>query len=63
MSKRKEKRIQKHFRVAESTPAKLSALAIALGYTYGKGAALGELLDAIAAGEVLLVAVPKNSTD
>ncbi|MCU0570085.1 MAG: hypothetical protein MUF49_26365 [Oculatellaceae cyanobacterium Prado106] len=55
MARAKANRVQKHFRVDAHTPEKLDRLAIQLGYIYGKGGALGELLDAIANEEVILV--------
>ena len=44
----KEKTVTFNCKVKESTPDKLRKMAIASGYTYGKGAALGKFLDAIA---------------
>jgi hypothetical protein len=55
MARVKANRVQKHFRVDANTPEKLNRLAIQLGYVYGKGRALGELLDAIANEEVIVV--------
>ncbi len=59
MGRLKANRVQKHFRVDANTPEKLDRLAIQLGYVYGRGGALGELLDAIANEEIILV--PKTS--
>jgi hypothetical protein len=42
-------------RVAPGTPEAIKALALALGFEYGHDGAIGQLFDAIASGEVLLV--------
>lgn len=42
-------------RVESDTPIKLKNIAEALGYTYDKQGSTGQLLDAIAKGEILLV--------
>lgn len=42
-------------RVESDTPAKLKTIAEALGYIYDSQGSTGQLLDAIAKGEVLLV--------
>lgn len=55
MPRKKLDKVQSHWRVKTTTVDALDQLAKALGYEYGKGGAVGELLDAIADGEVLLV--------
>lgn len=42
-------------RVDSHTPEKLKNIAQALGYLYDKEGSTGQLLDAIASGEILLV--------
>ncbi len=53
--------ISAHFRVDVKTSSELSKLAITFGYIRGKQGAVGQLLDAIAAGELVLI--PKESWD
>jgi hypothetical protein len=60
MGREKLDRVQKHFRVDRNTPEKLSQIAIGLGFKYGKGGAIGEMLDAIATGKLVLMP-PKKS--
>ncbi|HEY9779012.1 MAG TPA: hypothetical protein V6D09_02565 [Leptolyngbyaceae cyanobacterium] len=58
MSKTGRKNLDKsriHARVSPETPPKLRAIAESLGYKYGDGGATGELLDAIANEEWVLV--------
>ncbi len=56
MPRRKLDKIQSHWRIKRSTTEALSQIAKALGYEYGEsGAAVGEMLDAIADGKILLV--------
>lgn len=45
-------------RVSEKTPEEITKLAMALGYVYGKGAAIGKFLDDIA--ERKLVVIPED---
>jgi hypothetical protein len=44
-----------NYKVAASTKAKLSQLAIQFGFVYGRGGWVGKLLDAIASGDIVLV--------
>ena len=46
-------------RVESDTPIRLKNIAEALGYIYDKQGSTGQLLDAIAKGEVLLVSTKK----
>lgn len=59
MPRKKLHKISSHFRVDEITPNELSRIAVTLGYIYGNGGAVGEMLDAIAKGELLIV--PKEN--
>ncbi|MEM9155441.1 MAG: hypothetical protein AAGB13_10425 [Cyanobacteria bacterium P01_F01_bin.33] len=45
-------------RVSPGTPSDLAKLAMALGYVYGKGAAMGKFLDDIAQRK--LVVIPED---
>ncbi len=47
-------KIQSHWRIEPETKEALDQIAQALGYKYGTGGAVGEMLDAIANGELLL---------
>lgn len=60
MGRPKQDRIQKHFRVDRSTPKKLNQIAIELGFRYGEGGAIGEMLDAIANKDILLIPRQKS---
>lgn len=51
----KKNHVNAHYRVSPETKQTLSDLARQLGYEYGKGGAVGEMLEAIAKGEILLV--------
>ncbi|WGV27063.1 hypothetical protein [Halotia branconii] len=44
-----------HARVAPKTTEKLKQVALNLGYTYNNEGSTGQLLDAIASGEIILV--------
>jgi hypothetical protein len=63
MGREKLDRVQKHFRVDRNTPEKLNQIAIGLGFKYGKGGAIGELLDAIARGDIALMPQKKRLTN
>lgn len=52
---KKPDRIRMLARVDVNTPERLKAIAQALGYLYDKEGSTGQLLDAIATGEVLIV--------
>lgn len=56
--KKQEDRTSFHARVNRDTPRQLRQLALLMGCKYGKGAAIGEFLDAIARSEIMLV--PSN---
>ena len=57
--RRKLNRESLHARVAPQTPEKLKEIALKLGYTYDKEGSTGQLLDAIALGEVILISANK----
>ncbi|WP_414552001.1 hypothetical protein [Anabaena sp. CCY 0017] len=44
-----------HARVAPETSSKLKEIAYALGYIYNQDGSIGQLLDAIASGELILI--------
>lgn len=48
-----------HARVAPETAEKLKEIALKLGYVYDKEGSTGQLLDAIALGEVILISANK----
>ncbi len=50
-------------RVDKNTPKKLKSIAEALGYIYDEEGSTGQLLDAIASGEILLVSTKKAKGD
>lgn len=49
-----------HARVAPSTPDKLKEIAHKLGYIYAAEGSTGQLLDAIANGELILIVTKKQ---
>lgn len=51
-----------HSRVAPQTAEKLKEIAQKLGYIYNKEGSTGQLLDAIANGDLILIAVKPPST-
>lgn len=53
MKQRKSENL--HARVANGTTEKCKAIALALGYTYGGEGSIGQLLDAIAEGRLILI--------
>ena len=55
MPRKKLDKVQSHWRVKTTTVETLSELARVLGYEYADKGAVGELLDAIADGKILLV--------
>jgi len=57
--RRKLNRESLHARVAPETAEKLKKIALKLGYTYDEEGSTGQLLDAIASGEVILISVNK----
>lgn len=54
--RKKLERTNMHARVAPSTPDKLKEIAQRLGYTYADEGSTGQLLDAIANGDIILIA-------
>ncbi|MBD2076256.1 hypothetical protein H6F86_20715 [Phormidium sp. FACHB-592] len=59
--RKKLDRANLHARVAPSTGEKLKQIALTLGYTYNGEGSTGQLLDAIADGDVILIASNKSS--
>lgn len=55
MGRKKLDRDSLHARVAPDTPDKLKQIAFNLGFIYGDEGSTGQLLDAIASGEVVLI--------
>lgn len=62
MPRRKLNRDSLHARVAPGTSEKLKEIAAVLGYLYNREGATGQLLDAIAAGELILIAASHRKT-
>ena len=67
MPRHEENRVQKCYRISPETADKLNAIALSLGYVYGarketgeKIPGTGEMLDAIANGEIILTVVQKK---
>lgn len=60
MGRKKLNRKNLHARVAPETNERLKDIAYKLGYIYDDTGATGQLLDAIASGEVLLVGTKKS---
>lgn len=54
MGRKKLERSNLHARVALDTPEKLKKIALSLGYTYDGQGYTGQLLDAIASGELVI---------
>jgi len=48
-----------HARVSPQTAGKLKEIAFKLGYVYDKEGSTGQLLDAIASGEIILLSAQK----
>ena len=59
--RKKLDRTNLHARVAPGTGDKLKEIAQLLGYIYDKEGSTGQLLDAIASGELILIATKKAS--
>ncbi|MBW4511111.1 MAG: hypothetical protein KME64_32035 [Scytonematopsis contorta HA4267-MV1] len=55
VGRKKLGRTSLHARVSPETPNKLKAIAEKLGYTYSDDGSIGQLFDAIASGELLLL--------
>ena len=51
-------RTRGNWRVGSLTPDKLNEIALMLGFSHGEGGAVGKMLDAIAAGDYLVI--PKD---
>ncbi|BAZ17051.1 hypothetical protein NIES4071_89290 [Calothrix sp. NIES-4071] len=60
MGRKKLERTTMLARVASSTPEKVKEIAAKLGYIYGEEGSAGQLLDAVASGELILVQRSKN---
>ncbi len=55
MGRKKLDRGSLHARVAPETPDKIKQIAFNLGFMYGDEGSTGQLLDAIASGEIALI--------
>ncbi|MBP5972837.1 hypothetical protein HW132_08845 [Brasilonema sp. CT11] len=60
VGRKKLDRVNLHARVAPGTGNKLKEIAQTLGYIYDKEGSTGQLLDAIADGEIILIATKKS---
>ncbi|MBW4625858.1 MAG: hypothetical protein KME49_10210 [Brasilonema octagenarum HA4186-MV1] len=60
VGRKKLDRVNLHARVALGTGNKLKEIAQKLGYIYDKEGSTGQLLDAIANGEIILIATKKS---
>jgi len=60
--RRKLNRESLHARVAPQTAEKLKEIALMLGYMYNEEGSTGQLLDAIASGELILIAANHRKT-
>lgn len=60
--RKKLDRVSLHARVERRTGDKLKEIAYILGYVYNDEGSTGQLLDAIASGELILIAT-KNRSD
>lgn len=58
--RKKLDRTNLHARVAPQTGEKLKEIAYLLGYTHAGSGSTGQLLDAIASGELILIATTKS---
>jgi hypothetical protein len=58
--RKKLNRTNLHARVAPETPDKLREIAGKMGYIYSDDGSIGQLFDAIALGEVILISTKKN---
>lgn len=58
--RKKLDRTNLHARVAQGTGDKLKEIAYKLGYVYDEEGSTGQLLDAIASGEIILIATKKS---
>jgi len=55
MGRKQLNRTNLHARVAPETPDKLKEIAFKIGYIYNQEGSTGQLLDAIAQGEIILI--------
>ncbi|MEM1392350.1 MAG: hypothetical protein AAF757_08965 [Cyanobacteria bacterium P01_D01_bin.116] len=60
--RKKLNRVNLHARVKQGTGDKLKEIAQKLGYIYNKEGSIGQFLDAIASGKLILIAT-KNRND
>lgn len=60
VGRKKLNRESLHARVASDTADKLKQVALRLGYVYNDEGSTGQLLDAIASGEVILISANKS---
>ncbi len=64
VGRKKLNRVNLHARVEEGTGDKLKEIAYKLGYIYNREGSTGQFLDAIASGELILIATKnKNQFD
>lgn len=61
--RKKLDRVNLHARVARGTGDKLKEIAYNLGYIYDNEGSTGQLLDAIANGEIILILSKKSALD
>jgi hypothetical protein len=61
VGRKKLERTNLHARVAQGTGDKLKQIAYILGYTHSNEGSTGQLLDAIANGEIILILSNKSS--
>lgn len=61
--RKKLDRVNLHARVAQGTGDKLKEIAQKLGYIYDNEGSTGQLLDAIAQGEIILILSKKSALD
>jgi hypothetical protein len=61
VGRKKLERTNLHARVAPGTGDKLKEIAQILGFTHGNEGSTGQLLDAIADGELILIATKNRS--
>ncbi|MCC5636299.1 hypothetical protein LC593_10605 [Nostoc sp. CHAB 5844] len=60
VGRKKLNRESLHARVAPETAEKLKEIAFRLGYIYDEQGSTGQLLDAIASGELILISANKS---
>ena len=57
MARKSENRVKTTVRVDKATPERLKEIACKLDYVYNKRGSVGELLDAIARGDIVLTVI------